>query len=274
MALWDRDYARSRPQERGPLGGIELPPTGALTLFIIHGLAWATMLGAAFDAVQMPLRQLLLTSQPLAQPLAILLHPLADGGLGALLTLVVIWTLGGRLERTVGTRQLVRLYLLGNLLAGAAYYALAALLRYEWTPLSYPVGALAAWVLAAWRHMRYDMVVVFGRLIAFGKAAAIAAAAIAALRILFGGPTATGWLIAVLAGLPAALLAERLPVIRFAPRSNAPRPRRSKRSAAPPSPGDDNIDSILEKISSQGIGSLNKDERARLEKARQARLRR
>lgn len=273
MAVWDRDYARAQPREGRSLG-IDLPPTGTLALVIVHSLAWLFVTVMQVQQLAWPADFVMLT--PRGNPTAIALHPLGGYGVGGLFVIAAIWMLGGRIERQLGTRQLLRHYVLGTVLAGAAYYLLGLVMGGSWDPLASAWGALSAWCLAAWRHMRYESVVVFGRLTTYGKAVALTGAIIAALSIVFGGPGQAGWLIAVLAALPAALLSERLPIIRFAPRdsgSKPARPRRTRRPRVVDPPDAPDIDDILAKISRDGVDSLTAQERERLEEARRAKLR-
>jgi hypothetical protein len=118
---------------------------------------------------------------------------------------------------------------------------------------------------------------VFGKLTTTAKAVALGAAVIAALVFFFGGPGATGWLIAAAAGSlawPAVSL-----LAGVTPRARGPRTPRTlgepRRSDEPePSAADAVLDEILAKISREGLDALTPAERERLEAARRAKLRR
>ncbi|MBN2445420.1 MAG: hypothetical protein JXO22_01745 [Phycisphaerae bacterium] len=276
MAWWERDYTESRETGAETRRSFDWPPPATMTLLMLHVLAFAMMFVTRLDTPNSPLRYLMLTGGA-NHPLAIATHPFTTSGWSIIIVLYATWVLGGRIERRLGTRRLLRLYVYGNLLAGGAYYVAALVLKSpDLVPLTYPVGALAAWCLTAWRHFRDEMVMLWGRLANFGKLAAIAGAIVVGLNIMLYHSASTGWLIAVIAGCVAMPLAETLPIIRVSqPRRAVPARSRFSRLETPATQQDttSDIDDILAKITEHGLDSLTDEERARLEAARRARLR-
>ena len=268
MAWWEREYQQESSYARGGGAGwnFQWPPMGARVLFSLHVVAFIVLLVSRADAEGAILPWVRLDAPPNAWP-AILFHPLGVRGFSIVFVGYVIWSLGGLIEGRLGRRQLLRLYIFGNLLAGAAYFAIAPLVsRGELYALDMPLGALAAWALLGWRQFHGDSVLVFNRMTTRSNLIAIGAAIVVGMAILGHGSTTTAWLLSGLAGCAAVPLAERLPVIRFG---------RGRRSTSRPSarrPAEPDIDDVLAKISRQGLDALTDAERARLEAARQAKL--
>ena len=161
MAWWERDYDRPAYQSpAAPRWMPRRPPTASLVLVVIHVVAFAAMLVARLDSSGVPLTYARLGAPPNHWP-SILLHPLTTWGISIIFVVYVVWVLGGKIERQFGPRRMVRLYVLGNLFAGAAYFLMAPVLGLrELHPLSMPAGAMAAWCLLAWREFRHEMVAV------------------------------------------------------------------------------------------------------------------
>ncbi|MCK4341076.1 MAG: rhomboid family intramembrane serine protease [Phycisphaerae bacterium] len=279
MGWQDRDYGNENYYESGSSRhGLRRPPNGALTLMILHGVAFLlmAMLRAEEDQAAIPLIKLLDFK---ASAAAILLHPFATDNLfTALFVVLALWSLGGRLELKLGTRRLVGLYVAGNVVAGGVYLALVRLLpALAGEPLEYPAGALAAMCVAAWSHLKHDAIQVLGRVTTRAKMYAICAAIVVVLEVFRERQAALAWIVAVAAGGVAAPLVEYLVQWIRQRRRRAPRvvrPSRPRSRPRPPTPGEPNIDDILAKISRSGLDSLTDDERKRLEAARHAKLKR
>jgi membrane associated rhomboid family serine protease len=239
---------------------------------IVHGLAFVLVL------------MLQASAQPAApldwvnvakHPAGIVLHPLATGRvLSAVFVVFALWSLGGRLELKLGGKRLIQLYVVGNFIAGIVYFGVVrAVSAQPERVLDYPAGALAAMCLAAWTHLADQSVNVFGRITSAAKMYAVCAAIVVAMEMLGHRQDALYWLPAVAAGGTGALLVEwwnqrgrAQPRRRRAIRSSIPQRRSEPRREEP------NIDDILAKISRSGLDSLTKDERRRLEEARQIKL--
>jgi len=284
----DREY--NRDQRDAGRFGLLLPPKTAFTLVAIHTTAFLLLGLARFRDLE-PIRALLPLTGPESPWLAVFLHPIAAQSFAPfLVTVFTIWTLGARIESRWGGVRMLGYYLTGNVIAGAVYFGVANMAPgMAGVPLVMPAGGLIAWVLAAWREIDDEMVSIFGNLTSLGKAAGIGALIVlgfVAVRYSLGG---FGWVLAAAAGgaaqpLIAALAASsprpaggwRDPgpaALRARP---ARRPRPIPDDALPPidvTGDEDDIDDILTKISERGIESLTPDDRARLESARQARLR-
>ncbi len=275
MAWWERDYDRPAYQSpAAPRWMPRRPPTASLVLVVIHVVAFAAMLVARLDSSGVPLTYARLGAPPNHWP-SILLHPLTTWGISIIFVVYVVWVLGGKIERQLGPRRMVRLYVLGNLFAGAAYFLMAPVLGLrELHPLSMPAGAMAAWCLVAWREFRHEMVAVFGRLMVVGNLVGLIGATMAGATILFTGSASTAWLVAVIAGCLAVPASASLPIIRFAGSTKKPPHRGRDDVRVAPEPDDSAVDDILAKISRDGMHALTDEERARLEAARQAKLRR
>lgn len=290
MGWEDRTYSYESDVQRGPGWRATLPPA-TFALLIIHFVAFVILQMMRFDVGRASASVFPLAGAD-AHPAAILLHPIAtENILSMLLTLYVIWALGGRIEMLLGGRTLIGTYVSSNLVAGAAYFALAR----GWPagaalPLAIPAGALLGWGVLAWRRMGGEPVSVFGWMTTLGRLLAIVGALFLAFPLLGSGPGAVAYVAAALAGGVLVLFRDALPVLWNAPRSprRARTPQRvrshrredGRRSAAlrdeaagpPDNPPD--IDDILAKISREGLSALTAEERERLEQARQARLQR
>ncbi len=277
MSWRDREYWSEAYGERAVGAWRARAPRGVtLILMIVHAAAFVLMLMLAAGPGQSILALMTLTGKS-AHPLGIVLHPFATTNvLSALFTVLAVWSLGGRLESRLGTGQLVALYIIGDLLAGTAYYGVA-----RWwgvlatAPLEYPVGALAGWCVAAARSLRYETVAVFGRTTSAGKVYAVCGLIVVALAVAHDGFGALAWLVAAALGGITGLLPGHWPSVGWL---HWRRMRRRVRPSIParprPEPDEPDIDDILEKISRRGMGSLTSAERQRLEKARLAKLRR
>lgn len=274
MGVWDRDYSKA---DHGGAGGSRwhefLPPRGALALIGLHVLGFLVVTVVRHDSGPAAATMFALTGSA-SHPAAIVLHPLGVRSLWTLALIVyVIWVLGGRIEARCGTGRLLALYALGTAISGPVYFGFAQmspdLARY---PLAAPAGALAAWVLLAWRELSDEFVSIFGWLTTFAKAAALGAGVVAALVFFKQAEGATGWLIAAAAGTLAAPIVNGL-----RGRAGVARARREarppRRAAAGSVPEDPPIDDILTKISREGLDALTPAERERLEAARRAKLR-
>lgn len=270
MGWHDRQYDDHYTEERFSMG-VQRPPTGALTLMIIHGVAWVVMAMLSADAAEEAgsLQQLL---HPAVSPLGILLHPFATTRvLSMLFVVLALWSLGGRIENRLGTRRLVGLYVAGNVTAGTVFFALGlAAPQLAVAPLDYPVGALAALVGVAWNHLRDDIVNVFGKMVSIAKVYAITAAVIVAIEIIRGGIGAATWLVATATGGMVGLWGYELWQRSARPRRRVVRPSIPRRPR--PIADSPEIDDILAKISASGLDSLTDDERQRLEDARRRKL--
>ncbi len=266
MSWRDRDY--NHPAFRDAFSGVTirewLPPAGTLTILLLHLLApWF-----------LP-RELLLSP---VDPVGILIHPLlAPPLLGSLLTFVALWWLGARIERERGTAATIGLYVAGNLVAGLSAYGFARAAPGLAAVPVLPLGALAAWALVLWGVSAWDESPIFGRFFPTRRVLGIAALVLAAYVISNYRTRSLSPLIAGLAGLATGWVFE---ISRqHQPAASAPRraERKAVRRAAQPPPSrieaEPEIDPILAKISREGLASLTDEERALLEAARQAKLR-
>ncbi len=297
MGWQDREY-NQQPGYRDSmfLGGIPKPTTLARSLIFLHAggfiAVWLLRRVAPTDAGTYLEG---ITSQFAISPLTILLHPftihseMIFGGVLRLAFVVwAIWSLGRVLDERMGTRQIVTLYVLGNLVAGATYYlATLVLPALSMAPLDYPLGALAAWCLFVWRECQFDYVPVFTKTWPLARVVAIAVGIVFALAFLSHGSGMLMLLGAAGAGAVTLFVPTSLTRLRW---HRAPTRKRTVVKPSIPSqfetPGaagatppnepttDADIDDILEKISRSGIESLTDAERKRLEAARQARLER
>jgi len=277
----ERDYSQDTWAETtASRSGFRWPPRAAGVLIVLHLTAFMLVASLGSSSGGRQVVGWLALSDASAHPLGIVLHPLGtDRLLSLVLTIFVIWSLGGYLERQQGGRNLVGLYVVGNLAAGAAYFAIA-----RWQPplaaaaLDYPTGAFTAWVVAACRSMAGGTLVLFGRFWRVTHLVMIGLGVAVALMLALRGSSAVGWLTALLAGGLAEPVVRGLSLVSV-PRRR-PRPRRVVRPSipreilAPPATFDEpEIDDLLAKISRTGLASLTRAERARLEAARQAKLR-
>ncbi len=278
MGWRERDYHQEdydQPVAAPSAGGVRRPPSGALLLMIVHGVATLLMLMLSAEAgrQQIPLLGLV---NPAQHPAGIILHPFATTSLfSGAFAVLALWSLGGRIEQRVGTQRFVLLYVAGNLLAGLAFFVVAqASEALAERALDYPVGALAALCVAAWFHLRHDAVSVFGHVTTAAKMYAVCAGIVILLALLGSQAGAVAWLAAVAGGCAAYPLVERMGALgtrsrRKTVRPSIPRtpPRPARRQRQEP-----NIDHILAKISESGVDSLTPDEREQLEAARRAKL--
>jgi membrane associated rhomboid family serine protease len=278
MSWRDRDYGDGEYGEPGAIRRhFRAPPPVSLALLLLHAAAFVLLLALQVRTGGAAVRVMALTgSDP--HPAAIALHPFATTGVLSLLFVVLaLWSLGGRLEQRLGRWRLLGLYITGNAVAGAAYFAVARLQPgLAVVPLDYPVGALAALCAAAWRHLRTDDVLVFGRVTSVAKVYAISAGIVAALALLGGQAGALAWLAAAVVGAGVAPLLDGLEHV-LGNRRRVLQPARRRRAvsvARGTAQAEPDIDPILAKISRSGFDSLTRSERNLLEKARQAKLRR
>ncbi len=279
MGWQDRDYSDGAYGEPvSTTWGIRRPPNATLALMVVHGAAY--LLAVALDRGQgQVIADRFVLSGATANRLGILLHPLGTTRfLTALFVVLALWSVGGRLEVRFGMRHLVALYLVCNVAAGAIYLAVArGLPALAVMPLDYPVGALAGFCVVAGLRLRYEAVLILGRVTSAAKLYAVCGAVVIVLAIAGARAGAVAWLAGVIAGGLAALLVELGPAlvkprqyrVRRVIRRSVPRPR-----AAPVTLEEPDIDDILAKISREGLASLTDAERERLEAARQAKLRR
>jgi membrane associated rhomboid family serine protease len=264
-----------------------------MTFIVLHAVAAMAMLIMQLDLGGRAAANLALLPGAL-RPWAILTHPFAMANPLALgLTLLAAWTLGDWIERRFGAARLVMLYLAGNLAAGAAYAAYAALLSpAEALALAMPVGALAAWCAAACAGLRDEFVTVFGKLRSVAQVAGVSGAIVVAL-VLFRGADSAAWIVAAIAAFGTGLLIDRfgdavkVPRLFGETRRSRQASRGARRQSAMPGRHDldgpatrttpaasAEIDAILAKISRDGMESLTDSERRKLEAARRERLNR
>ncbi len=273
MGWQDRDYLDEGYEGRTSLWpGIRRPPAATLTLMVLHGAAYLLLVSLWFATGHWFSSTLALQGE-LNEARGILLHPFATTSiLTALFTILALWSLGGRLENRLGIGRLLAVYVLGNLLAGASFYAFA-----RWQPslallpLDYPVGALTAMVVIAWNELRHEPTQVFGRITSLAKVYLVCAGLVVLIALVSSGEHAFAWLVALFVGALAA------PLVEHGPRLSLPRHRRRRMRpsiARTPPPDEYDIDDILAKISRSGMGSLTRREVRRLEAARQAKLQR
>lgn len=282
MGWQDRDYSLRSLRERAAAMGVRKPPAVTLALLVLHGVAFVVMLLSASGALA-NLPDFAAAANPARHPLGVVLHPLATTSFLELLFVeLALWSLGGRLEALVGGAAALGIYLGANLTTGAVYVGILAMnAAIAVHAPAYPLGALAAWCAIVARRSRWESADVLGRVVRVGTLYSVCAAVVAVLTLLARGRGATAWLIAGLAGGAAGYLLDlalpwmaarvRVPRERV-PRRTPPRAARGPRSAARVDEAE--VDAILAKISRAGIGSLTDEERARLEAAREARLRR
>jgi membrane associated rhomboid family serine protease len=217
--------------------------------------------------------------------LGVLTHPIASPSAFTLLFLLtVIWSLGGRIESALGAPLMLALYLVGNVLGGLAFVAVAAL-RPELAaaPLVTPLGGMLAWTTVAWRRMPGETVTVFVKEFPLAKVAAFIAATGGVVVLLAAGLGAAAWIAAGAAGMAIPVVwdtvtgMQRSSRNRRATRRVVPVTARDTESDAEASESNDtivDIDDILAKISREGMAALTEEERSKLELARKARLRR
>lgn len=273
MGWQDRDYTQPPYDEPAfATRTARRPPPLTLTLMILHGAVYFLMLAVREGADQETLRRVVLDGQA-PHPLGILFHPLGNGSLfTAAFVVLAVWSLAGRLERQCGAIPVAIWYVLGNLLGGAAYFLLARLAPAMATePLDYPVGALAAWVGAAWQQFRRAPVQIFGRTMTLAGVYAICAGIVAGLVLVRTGAGGLAWVAAAGVGvlIPLVKLRLRLP----ARRPRIPRATRRRSSPRRAAAAEVTLDHLLAKIARDGLDSLSDQERAQLEAARREKLR-
>lgn len=263
---WSAEESIRRPR---------LPALGTRALLVVHLAAFVFMLMLRGDALRnRPLLGVL--SGDDLQPLAILTHPIASANPVALLiTLILLWVIGGRFEARAGTRRLLVSYVLATLAAGLVFYAVAAAApALGKLPLDAPTAAFTAWSVLLFRDLSDAEFWLFG---APRKIAHLTSVLVGVLLLFvlvsyrFG---ALAWLAALVAGGASILV----PLPRLAPPrlrlAHRPRVRPSRVTERPLlEETEPDIDAILAKISRSGINSLTELERAQLEAARRARLR-
>ncbi len=276
MGWQDRNYGNeSYGDSVSTTRGLRRPPNAALTLMILHGAALLLVLMLRGDANTGVVSAL---TDARIHPAGILLHPFATVSLFSIVfVLLALWSLGGRLESRLGAARLVELYVLGNLLAGAAYFGIVqALPTVAAVELDYPVGALAAMCVCGWQHLRQDPVQILGRVTTAGTMYAVCGAIAVGLVVLGKPMGALPWVAAAAVGGAAAPLVEFIVHQRAVRRSRVGRSRRpiSSPKSRPVARDEPEIDAILAKISRSGLDSLTEAERAQLDAARRAKLRR
>ncbi len=275
MSWRERGYSESVfDRVFAPLGGPRWPPPITLFLMVFHGVLYFLMLALREGADAATLQRMVLGPERL-DPLGVFLHPIASPNLlTVIFTVLVVWSLGRRLEPLIGSLHMALLYLLLNPLAGLGF-VIVGTLRPELAgaELDYPVGFLAGLCLGAWRELRDFPVQVFGRRTTIGRLYAICGLIVVGLVALRSGLGAVGFAVAVLVGIGGAevllWLRNWRTLRRLTRRSPAAHRRRSHMRPAVP-----DVDDILAKISRAGIDALSEDERRRLDEARAARQRR
>jgi membrane associated rhomboid family serine protease len=275
MGWQDREYGNGpyADADAGVWSRVRRPTGVTLGLMIGHvaALLLATLLRRDLAGAAESLTWIV------TSPLGILLHPyLTSKLLTGVFVVLALWSLGGRLEARIGHGRLLTVYLLGNLLAGSVYWALVhAAPPLAAAPLEYPVGALAAFCLLAWRVLRHDAVAVFGRTTSTAMVYAISAAIVITLQLLTERQGAVAWVLAAGGGTAAVGLVQGLAHVIGAARQRRPRVHPSIPRAPRPAPtAEPELDDLLAKISRGGLDSLTPAEHERLEAARRRLLRR
>lgn len=281
MSWRERDYSRySRLRERAGQWGLRPPSRGALALIVLHVVA-ALMVAILRSGLESEPVARWALSEHGADPLAVVLHPLAGAGLlTLLLNVIIIWSLGGLIEQRFGAGWLLALYAGGNLAAGTAAWLVArsepALSRLA---VDYPIGALGAWGGWAWSALRGEYGSLVGRVMPVSTMILLAGAVLVVPAMLFYQFGCLAWLAGAMTGAALGLAAHRLSVSLPARTGRWRRRRPSVRPSVgtrPPTEAleDEELDRLLAKIARQGLTSLTSRERRRLEDLRQARLRR
>jgi len=279
MTWRDRDYNQDAYEQQAAGTWRARRPRGAtLVLMIVHAAAFVLVLMLRSSDGEAVIRLMTLEGAT-SHPLGILSHPLMTARLFSIVfVLLALWSLGGAVEPRLGRARFIGLYLAGNLLAGGAYLGIARTLpALAAAPLDYPVGALAGLCLTAWRALRHEPAVVFGRTTTAGKVYAVCGGIVAALVVAQYRQGAVAWLSAAATGAGVALLMERWPAMTWRRTWRIPRRVRPSIPAATPreaEPDDPDIDDLLAKISHAGLDALTPGERERLEAARLAKLHR
>jgi membrane associated rhomboid family serine protease len=282
MAWRDRDYSKDEPwtQHGSVRSRLRWPGGVAGILVLLHVAAFILVLFLRTEAGGAALANSLALSEKAAHPWAIFTHPLATPSLLSLIiTVFILWTLAARIERQFGWRRMIALYASGNVLAGAAFFALARMSPpLASAGLDSPTGAFAAWFVMAYRGMGNQMMPLFGRMYRLSRVVAVALAVMTVLMLALRGVGAIGWLAALAAGACAE------PLLANLSGALAGIPHRRRRRVVRPSiprfngargerePEQYDVDDILAKISRDGMESLTPADRERLEAARQAKL--
>lgn len=292
MSWEERDYTWS-----GEGGGWRIedwrrffPPAGTLTLVIVHLVGWIFVTILLHAVSEDAAASVQLDSG--LRPWAILTHPIATtSGLLSGLALFCLWPLAARIEEQMGRKKMLALYFSGNTFAALGYIAVAGFSpRHASAPLNLPVGAMAAWALAAWRGLPFESLAIFGRFIPLRNMSAWIAIAAAVICVAGYRDGAGAWLLAAVCGGAVAPVLEVIDQfrVRRQQRIDVVAPNRVRRAArnaetflssepvssSQSDPPERDIDDLLAKISRNGLASLTAEERARLEAARQSRLRR
>ncbi|MEP0845961.1 MAG: hypothetical protein HRF50_03960 [Phycisphaerae bacterium] len=275
MSWEHRSYSwdSGREARPGPRNLLLTPVT--LGLLIVHATGFLIVQMMLFDVGREAAAFFPLVGAA-SHPAAIVLHPVSTQSVLSLaFVLLIIWSAGKTLESALGGIRLLRAYLAGNLVAGGVYFGLARLLPGSaQAPLMEPIGALAAWSALAVQHLGRELTPLFGRSVSLRRLIAICCSVVALLMLVRYGAGSAAWLVAACCGgaFPLAFELARLVRPWRGPRRRRieTRPAREGRTA----PSEADIDEILAKISREGLGSLTELERARLEEARQLRLRR
>jgi hypothetical protein len=277
MSWRERDYHREPSRASANWAGA-LPPPACLTLILIHVTAFVAlaMMRVGPDPEVAAAFALRGTA---SGPASILLHALApQTALGLAGVIGVLWWLAPRIERRLGSRQLLAIYGVGALAAGAAYFLLVRMwpsVPHAW--LTGPVGGLAACCSTAWRRLGSEYASVLGRATSTANIAAVGAGIVCLVVLARGSANTGAWFAAAAAGGLAPLVIDRAGSPRRRPWRG---PRRSAwgapRRLRDPQPDIDQttVDRILEKISREGMAALTPQERQLLDEAREAMRRR
>lgn len=281
MSWRERDYSQSAANRYGRRGrrgaSAWLPPPASLFLLLAHTAAFALARGVLASGGRSAAVTFGLSAEN-ANPVGILSHPFAIEYPAQFALIVLgIWILASRIEHVFGPYRVLALYLVGNVAAGAGYW----LLLTAWpasglVKLDAPVGALAAWAVVVWRHLSFERLVLLGRSFSLRTATLVAGGVAVAVCISGKGAGALAWLGALGAGGASSLVLDRVWLGSGDFEASGSRGRARRIAALRAAEAEDDeaaIDDILEKISREGLDHLTPDERARLEAARRAMLR-
>lgn len=294
MSWRERDYTWF-PEGEGFSGGgwrYLLPPPATLGLVVAHLAGWVFVV-ILRESVS-PEAAGALSLDDKIRPWAILTHPIgAASGLLSSFSVLCLWSLAGRVESQMGRARMLVLYAFGNVFAGLAYVAVAGFSPLNaLAPLSMPAGALMALAVTAWRRLPFESVSLLGRFLPLKNLIVILGGSSGLLVAMNYRAGALAWLIAAICGgffAPVVEAAEawrrrrgsRMGVaVRMGRRrgENQGRAREgdddARRKESTEAETADEVDDILAKISQGGMQSLTDAEKARLESARQMRLRR
>lgn len=284
MGWQDRDYSQYLDDGPSVFSAASIRRSRVSQVLLIVHIAAAVMLLSLTLAGTDLTPVVLAITAPSPGWWTILTHPFASVDFfRVLLTGLILWSLAPRIEELFGKARLIQSYLLGNFAAGAVFWGVARW-RPAWAsqPLDYPVGAGIAWLVLYWQIARHEMTVIAGKPMRVGIVIAVIGGVLIVLSLAIGGIGAIGWLIAAVVGGVVGIcqplkLNIRLPQRRLPP-IKRPRPavleRREERHPPQRKSSDDiELDEILKKISRDGMGSLTDEDRAKLETARQLKLR-